>query len=550
MLPEDAVPVDAVSVTASTPSPARERPTHRGSGGSSGPAATLAAGAGPPSASSASSDSRLGRVTSFGALLTCLLGAFGLTCVMALISAPGAHPDEVNHAAAARYFTDHWLPPRTDAETLRPSMSPYGVSYLAELDFTYLFAGKTASLVPLDATRDHLRFRLFNVLLLAALVAVYALYRTAFSPIALLLLTPQTWYVFSYANNDALPLAASLLLVHVAVAPTDRAPAFVAPIGRGVTRAAICGALAGVLVLTKANYALFLAFVALLALWRIAGRVPALAAIAGVGVYLAQERAFLPITGELAATILAAGTLIALAALAVRARRDPEVRRSTAAVLIAAALAAGVAIPPIAYDVALNGAPAEKNAALSDLGKANAEIDRRPSPEGRVRAFGSRLRRDGVSIADMFRAPWSWPQNTWKSFTGYYGHMDISSPFAYYLGIALVYVWLAAFLARAWLAQLWRSELGPEDFALAVVACGFAALTLAISFYHSWVNDFQAQGRYVFPALAILSAPFARAAMRLDARGQRQLGAVFVTAFALGVFSFGYRGLRRIPTAL
>jgi DNA-binding NarL/FixJ family response regulator len=70
-----------------------------------------------------------------------------------------------------------------------------------------------------------------------------------------------------------------------------------------------------------------------------------------------------------------------------------------------------------------------------------------------------------------------------------------------------------------------------------------------LSLYHSWVNDFQAQGRYLFPVLAIASFPFARAAARFGAREARIVQSLMVAAFVLSALSFGFRGIARIAKA-
>src|ERR1700687_171764 len=84
-----------------------------------------------------------------------LAAATALALVMALISAYNVdaeqwfgHPDEYLHRSAARYYIDHWLPPKVgDAATLDSYSRAYGNSYLNELEVVYPLAGKFSNLL-------------------------------------------------------------------------------------------------------------------------------------------------------------------------------------------------------------------------------------------------------------------------------------------------------------------------------------------------------------------------------------------------------------------
>jgi hypothetical protein len=51
-----------------------------------------------------------------------------LVVLMAVRSAGNAHPDEISHFQAARYFRTHWLPPAVGAPGTESSYSVYGAS--------------------------------------------------------------------------------------------------------------------------------------------------------------------------------------------------------------------------------------------------------------------------------------------------------------------------------------------------------------------------------------------------------------------------------------
>jgi hypothetical protein len=490
---------------------------------------------------------RVSREAGQRALLACLAGALALATAMAAVSVPDAHPDERFHLAAGAYYRDHWLPPPADEAVLLPSLSSYGLSYLGDLDVSYFLAGKVARALEAIVPQEHLRFRAFNLFLFFALIALYASQRRALSPLVLLLVTPQIWYVFSYFNNDALPLCLSLaLVVGLFGAPAPEDASFGAPWHRLQARRLLgCGVLLGLLALTKPNYLPFLAFVGLLTLWRTAGLVPAAAAVGAAGLYLAQRRGFLPLhEGGVTLALLAASACATVAA-AWRGLGSATVRAALLRFCAAAVVAVCVAAPPILYDRAQNGPPGEKSAALVAIAARHAAPEYRTASVAMGDVWGIGLRAQGVTLPEILLPPRSWAVRTWKSFTGYYGYMRITSPFAYYLGIAVVYTMLAMWTMRA----LLRGGRG-GDATLLAAALAFAGATAAVSLYHSWVNDFQPQGRYLFPAVAIAAVPFQRAASRFSARDARAVRAMLVAAFAFGTFSFAYRGLRRIPKLL
>jgi hypothetical protein len=477
-------------------------------------------------------------------LLACFALAWLLTAAMAGVSAVNAHPDEIFHLGAGRYYLTHWLPPRITEAELLPSLSAYGYTYLGDVDVSYFLAGKLARLLSFGVPDDRLCFRAFNLVLFGALIVRYAVRREAYSPLVVLLLTPQVWYVFSYFNNDAFPLFLSLLLADLLFG--SRAPvgaAFAEPWRAAPLRPlAATGVLLGLLVLTKSNYLPVLAFVGFVAVWRGFGVAAAVLAVACAGVQIAQSRGFVSLPPQAVSVFLAAG-VVALAALAAaRLVRSPATRSLLARATLVVLAALAVTAPPLAYDRIANGPSTEKNTTLSAIAEHHAQPEYRPSNASNTESFfGLHLRDKGVTLAQVLMPPWSWATKSWKSFAGYYGYMTIRSPNAYYIALFAVHALLAAIVAGA---ILWRGA--PDDRWLLGIVVGFCGGTIGLSLYHSWVNDFQAQGRYLFPALALAAIPFTRATRLFDPRIVRGL---VTTAFALSVFSFGYIGLLRIAKA-
>jgi hypothetical protein len=487
---------------------------------------------------------RAEEATTLRMLFACFVLAWLLAALMAALSATNAHPDEIFHLGAGRYYLDHWLPPRMTEAELLPSLSKYGYTYLGEVDISYFFAGKLARLLSFAVPGETLCFRAFNLALFGALVARYAARREAFSPLVVLLLTPQVWYVFSYFNNDAFPLFLSLLLVDQLFGARARVGAALSEAwsAASLRRLAATGVLLGLLALTKSNYLPVLGFVGFVAMWRGFGLAAAVIAVAGAAVKLALSRGFVSLPPRAASAMLAGGAAALLALVAARLLRSPPLRGVLARAALVAIAAIAVVAPPLAYDRAVNGPSNEKNGALSVIAEAHADPAYRPSNAANAESFfGLHLRDKGVTLAQVLLPPWSWATKSWKSFAGWYGYMTIKSPNAYYLALFAVDALLAATIAAALLLRG-----APGDRWLLGIVAGFGAGTIAISLYHSWVNDFQAQGRYLFPALALAAIPFTRGAPLAGARVVRGFVAI---AFALSVFSFGYVGLMRIARA-
>ena len=479
--------------------------------------------------------------TTFRLLLGCFVLAWMLAATMAVMSAFNAHPDEIYHLGAGRYYLTHWLPPRITEAELLPSLSAYGFTYLGDSDVTYFLAGKLAHLLSFATLDERLCFRAFNLVLFGALIARYAVCREVFSPLVVLLITPQVWYVFSYFNNDALPLFLALLVADAVFGAHARVTEALSEPWRASLLLPLlgCGVGIGLLVLTKSNYLPFLAFLAFVASWNAFGLAAATIAVACAGPYLAYTRGFGSVTPSVAWASLTLGAVSILAAVATKVWRSRATRIVVArgALMLLAALA--IAAPPLAYDRLINGEKSDKAAVMSAIAEKHAAPEYRPSSAADDESFfGLRLREKGVALPALLVAPWDWPVKSWKSFTGYYGYMKIHGPAAYYLLMFALYVALILYTARSVL--LWGDS---GEWQLLAASAAFCAGILLLSLYHSWINDFQAQGRYLFPILVLFAIPFTKASRLFRTR---VVPALLGAAFALSASSFLFVALRKI----
>src|SRR3954454_12224407 len=204
---------------------------------------------------------------------TCLL-VIGLGCAivlaacMALVSRFNAHPDEYLHFETARCFATYWLPPALDSIAAIPTFSHYGFSYLRDFDMSYIAMGKFIAVASWCVTPETAA-RLFNVLLFA-LLSAHLLNRLSGSLApAVLLISPQIWYVFSYVNGDAWALTLAFVIAAELATDNSSLARFLEE-ERWRTAwqgGAIFALLVASLVLAKRNYYLFLPMVPLFAVW-------------------------------------------------------------------------------------------------------------------------------------------------------------------------------------------------------------------------------------------------------------------------------------------
>jgi hypothetical protein len=454
-------------------------------------------------------------------------------------------PDEHGHRSAARYYLDHWLPPKVgDPASLDSYSRDYGYSYLNEPDPVYFLAGKFArTLSPVIANTER-GFRLFNVALLGILALLCWRHPVAWPVFVPLVVTPQVWYIFSYFNGDGLPLFLSIL---VAWQIADRESAFNrfldAPLGlRHIGGALLMAVLVALLVISKKNYYAFLGFIpAALALARLGAPAALLLAAGAIGGAIVYLKWWSP--GNVVVGVVAATIGVALLGFVFR---DPVTRGSRAKVLVKLAALASVALALAfsrhALDEWIQGSTEQKLAAQGELQEKIAKPDYKPSQiyhgkKADDTYYGIGLRARGTPLKDLFNPFWNWHNRTFASATGSYGWLTFNAPFAYYALMAGAYA--ALFGLYAWTVVRSRDAAAISGFA---IVCAFAALTLAVAIHHSWENDFQAQGRYLFPVAGMAGIGLMAARRWLST----SFTAVVAACFLLSVYSFVFIGLWQV----
>lgn len=132
-----------------------------------------------------------------------------LYIVIIAVASPSIHPDETVTKAAIEYYKANFMVP--DMRALPDDkFCAYGQTRLCELTIYYFTAGKIAALIPYETS-----YRFFNVML--AFIIVFIIirkYKTDPFLIFAFFITPQVWYIFSYATSDALDYFFTFILVY------------------------------------------------------------------------------------------------------------------------------------------------------------------------------------------------------------------------------------------------------------------------------------------------------------------------------------------------
>lgn len=388
---------------------------------------------------------------SFRYIPALLIAVLALAMTMAMISERNVHPDEYVHLAASKYYTDHWLPPVIGDEKVADTYSVYGVSRLNTNEISYLLCGKFAQLLgPLQLT-EHIPYRLFNIFLLT-LILLYTMRVADARPVALpLLISPQIWYLYSYCNSDAFAITAAFFVGCQVVVAESSFNQFVS--GRGGMKKLwyllVAAFLFGILFLLKANFLVYTAFlfwVLLLRVWQTTD---------------SEYRKLL-------------------------------LQRWAIVCCVGLSLMAGKKIA----DYQVNGL--DRSEKIDAVRAKMAKPLYNPNTPLEKQHNQLYMKKRGIPLEEIIQKD-RWFEKSFRSMFGVYGYSTISGGFGYYdlvrwTGIAFSIFFFFSILIRS----------GTVNRLQVLAALSLAAALIAVSLYHSWTKDFQAQGRYFIPLLPIL----------------------------------------------
>ncbi|KRA53571.1 hypothetical protein ASD77_02525 [Pseudoxanthomonas sp. Root65] len=470
-----------------------------------------------------------------------LLAGVVLVAALALVSttARSIHPDEHNHVAAAHYYFSHWKPPAVDDPAIVDTYTIYGTSYLNELDIGYLIAAKVSNLWSGFGLDDTVSLRLFNVLLLAILLVVAWRGRDTWTGAAVLLVTSQLWYLFSYFNADALPLFLSLMLAFLYGPASSAVSDYVEGKATRFLPLLAFVLVLGLLLISKRNYLLIVMFMGLFLCVRHLALPAWCVGLAAFGAGLlsfsliggAQMQYMFPSIGGSFVPVGSAMLLAAMLAGTWRVLGSKELRPKFYRMVALFSLAAMLAFPRVMLDRDVNGGSAEKTAKVLAAAEKYGEVRFKPSTLANNPAAsypGRNLAAKGVTIGQLFGHPYDWLYQSWRSSMGVYGYMNAFAPEWLYL---LVSIGLLLCLAGAFRHGIRDGTFRRDTF----VVCCIAALVVLSSIVHSWAYDFQPQGRYLMPIAALLAVLALAHPILLRSR---LMSAGLATSYLASLFSF------------
>ncbi len=387
------------------------------------------------------------------------------------------NPDESEAVYSVQYYITHWkIPDARDLEMA--AYSVFGTARLTELDLFYIFAAQIARLF----TFEH-AVRLFSVLMAAGLFyLIFCSLKKNRWLLAVMFLTPQIWYLYTYCTSDAMDYAVGVLVLYQVARPDSMLQKLCR---RGVKKAdwwrvLLLGFLFSNIFMSKQNFYVFAIYAFCMLL---------------VDLFTApaEEK-----KNRLISYLWVAGFAFGFLGI----RYIPEflhygVHRHR----VLLTLQEQIAIPK------LNPAspPAEQSSAFNLYGK-------------------------GVGLSELL-FKMGLHKTTFRSFVGTYGSLQFPSPDWYCLLMGALYL---VYLIGCCGSVLREKGHGERKVKLGLLF--FCALvSYALLLYNAWFIDFQAQGRYMVPVLIFAANA---AALKPETSRTKWFQLVLGTSAVLSLYSF------------
>lgn len=381
-------------------------------------------------------------------LLLILLAVY-IAC-MVFFTKGDAHPDEFVAKPAIEYYNDNWLIPDIRNLPKEEFNHLYGITRLSELNLYYIFAGKIdkiGKLLNIDKS-----YRLFNMII--AFLMIFIIYKNFKENPWLLLvlgLTPQVWYIFSYATSDAFDYFLSFLIIYQLTVQSSflnqiyKLQEFVVN-KEVIIKLSIMGILLGMLLMGKPNFYVVHILVAYILIYRY--------------IQLSDKRQriiFIKYT-----------ILLALISTLVFLVRYSEV----------------------IYHYGFN-----KKAVVLEMKDKYANPAYKPSTPLKEKRYGFNLRDRGMSLNDfLFKIPFI--EYSLKGVVGVYGYYTIFSTKTYYIMMYVLYIIMILYVLYTIIKSREYNKL-----INILILFGIIGISFILSIYHSWNNELQPQGRYLLPAI-------------------------------------------------
>ncbi|PHR24443.1 MAG: hypothetical protein COA36_15500 [Desulfotalea sp.] len=424
-----------------------------------------------------------------------LFGVWLLVLIMAGTSKQNVHPDEYVHIAATSYYAEHWLPPVVEDPAIRDTYSVYGVSRLNCHEIYYFFSGKIYKSLQFLDMPPCFAYRFFNVAMFGCIFLMSI--RSVYARIAALpyLVSSQIWYVFSYCGSDAFALFISFLATCQLIDPNSFLHRYLKG-GGALLRfggLVLLPLLLGTVFILKIN---FYPFVGLFYL------------MLGVRMYFFEEYYW-------------------------------EKKDALKRLILITVLAFSLLGMRVGVDYLVNGP--DRSVKIASVQEELGEYKYKKStpPEERVSTVYMQDR--GVAFKDLI-TKYHWDIQTFHSSFGVFGYMTIVSPSHYYyivkwFGTALMLFILISSFTRG----------GVIGAGVTGVVFSLSLVLILAALQRSWMIDFQPQGRYLLPIIPMFGVCLGHNIKAID---RRVLLFLVGSMYLLGLYSFIFQGLLRIPTIL
>lgn len=140
-----------------------------------------------------------------------ILGAVVLCIYLANRSPFWLNPDEYEAKLVSNYYFDHWMPPDIRSDSIADAFACYGTTRHSEFNTFYFWTGKLGQFFQ-DAA---VQCRILNMILFTVMAGIIVKNsKKYFGLLAVVLLTPQLWYIFSYSTSDAMDFFIGFLSIY------------------------------------------------------------------------------------------------------------------------------------------------------------------------------------------------------------------------------------------------------------------------------------------------------------------------------------------------
>lgn len=383
-----------------------------------------------------------------------ILIAIIITTLIALRSEPGTHPDEALHVDAFTYFETHWWPADLGSEEV--FHGPFGRSRIYEGEIAYLIFAKLSPLIrvfipnksaaPKNAV-DYYTYRMMNVLLLLGTLSVLFFTGSKWHIGKIIgmfmLIVPQVPYLYSYANTDAWSLSVAIFTLLIVLRYTEQ------PIAVWNWRQfMLLGVFWGLGIAAKVNYYITLALPGMLLLQTMWSALQA------------DGLAF--------------------------------IKKVMPRIVLMVGIALVFYSPfRVVYRLEQGNFTERYEQVQNQYARPGLKPNNPTMPFFRLYEKNVGL---GQVLFEM-----DWFLKSYMSFYGKFGYLTLPSPTWAYLLFVGVYLVGFTFTALDVYHQ-WGGLSDKKKMVFAMVPT-LILLNVVASVYYSWVIDFQAQGRYLFPAL-------------------------------------------------